>query len=375
MAKNDNRPIIIRRDDTDTESRHGGAWKIAYGDFMTALMAFFLVMWLLNATTDEQRQGIAQFFNPMAEQGAHLQATDAMLDAQPSPLTGGTSVRRVQDGETSETEQNENPEAQGFPRIAPRGGSADDMAPGIATDLTPSPLAIVPIGGPQSGAAKGVGYIGANNTTDAAAEQASIAQMAAGLQKAVEQSPVLRDAASNMSVRVERDDIRIELRDANNSSMFDPGAATANRLGNQMLAEIGRWLAPLPERISIIGYTDGAPYRTVQKGSMSNWTLSALRADDARKILVRSGYPDRNILDVSGHADRDLAIPSDPAAAGNRRVVIILHRRYPSPTDPTAAAPAAAGAGSVTPASPTPSDGTAGPGTPKQMAPKQTAPH
>ncbi|MBM9401186.1 OmpA family protein [Gluconacetobacter azotocaptans] len=351
MAKNDKRPVIIRRDDdTGTESHHGGAWKIAYGDFMTALMAFFLVMWLLNATTDEQRQGIAQFFNPMAEQGAHLQATNAMLDVQPSPLTGGTSVSRVKDGETSATEQNQQPGAQEFPRASPEGGSADDITRGIATHLTPSPLAIVPIGGPETGAAKGVGYIGADNTTGTAAEQANIQHMADGLQKAVEQSPVLRDATGNMSVRVERDDIRIELRDANNFSMFDPGSTAANRLGSKMLAEIGQWLAPLPERISIIGYTDGAPYRAGQKSGMSNWTLSALRADQARKILVQAGYPDRNILDVSGRADRDLAIPSDPTAAGNRRVVIILHRRYP--------------------ATPTPSDGAAGPGTPKETTPQ-----
>ncbi|GAB6969149.1 flagellar motor protein MotB [Komagataeibacter kakiaceti JCM 25156] len=369
MAKNDNHPIIIKRgDDEEQGGHHGGAWKIAYGDFMTALMSFFLVMWLLNATTDEQRAGIAAFFNPMAEKGAHLQSTDAMLDVDPSPLTGGTVVRRVIDGKTVEPEQNGDKGGRDTPQTSlPDGSSSDDITRGIKTQLTPSSPAIIPIGGPQSGAAKSVGYVGAENPVAAAYEQARIAQMAAGLQKAVQENPELKASAPNMSVHVERDDIRIELHDASNAPMFDSGSAAPNRLGSQMLAQIGAWLASMPERISIIGYTDAAPYRDGNsKWGMSNWTLSALRADHAREVLVRSGYPDRNILDVSGRADRDLAIPSDPSAAGNRRVVIILHKRYPDPetsiTPDTGASPLPASAPAAAPAQ---TGGKTGAGAPK----------
>ena len=336
MAKNDNRPIIIKRgDDGEGGGHHGGAWKIAYGDFMTALMAFFLVMWLLNATTDEQKAGIAAFFNPMAEKGAHLQATDAMLDVQPSPLTGGTVVQRVIDGKTVVPQQDGN--LNGAPSSQqthqPGEGAGDDITRGIRTQLTPSPPAIIPIGGPKSGAGRSVGYVGAEHPVDAANEQAQLDQMTTGLEKSVKEKPELQAASPNMSVHVERDDIRIELHDVSNAPMFDTGSAAPNRLGTQMLTEIGAWLAPLPERISIVGYTDAAPYQSGHTTwGMSNWTLSALRADHAREVLVHAGYPDRNILAVSGRADRELAIPSDPSAAGNRRVVIIVHKRYDNDT-------------------------------------------
>lgn len=348
MAKNDNHPIIIKRGDDDEQGgHHGGAWKIAYGDFMTALMSFFLVMWLLNATTDEQRAGIAAFFNPMAEKGAHLQSTDAMLDVDPSPLTGGTVIRRVIDGKTVAPEEEGDKGGHDGPRTSlPGNSSSDDITRGIKTQLTPSSPAIIPIGGPKSGAAKSVGYVGGESQIAAAYEQNKIEQMAAGLQKSVQENPELQTSASNMSVHVERDDIRIELHDASNAPMFDTGSAAPNRVGTQMLMQIGSWLATMPERISIVGYTDAAPYRAGIKGGMSNWTLSALRADHAREVLVRAGYPDRNILDVSGRSDRELAIPSDPSAAGNRRVVIILHKRYPTPepaiTPDTGASPVAA---------------------------------
>ncbi|WP_323993135.1 flagellar motor protein MotB [Nguyenibacter sp. L1] len=330
MARNDRRHLVIRRsDDSETHDRHGGAWKIAYADFMTAMMSFFLVMWLLNATTDEQRRGIAQFFNPMADKDTHVQPTDSMLDVPPSPLTTGRSVRRVKDGKTS---------AAPNPAASNQSGPADDISRGAGTLLTARPASIVPIGGPDSGSAQRPGNVGAD---DAAAEQAGIARMVSGLDQAIRNDGELRGAASNLSVQIGRDDVRIELRDASDTPMFDSGAPAPNRLGTRMLAEIAKWLAPMPERISIIGYTDAAAYRVGGAWRMSNWTLSALRADHAREILVRAGYPDGKILDVSGAADRNPAVPSDPSAAGNRRVVIVMHRRYVSPAGTEGASGAA----------------------------------
>jgi chemotaxis protein MotB len=365
MAKNDKHPIIIKRGGGDDlehdEGGHGGAWKIAYADFMTAMMSFFLVMWLLNATTDEQRKGIAQFFNPMAERDTHSQATDTMLDIQPSPLTGGTSVRRIRDGDSLDTARHGEPGRQDAPQVSSQGAAADHMPLGIPTQFTPLPPAVVPIGGEGTGTATKAGYIGGESPVDAAAEQAQIEQMATGLQKAIQANPDLQGAAANVSVQIGRDDIRIALRDSNNTPMFDSGSAAPNSLGKQMLAMIASWLAPMPEHISIVGYTDGAPYHVSKKWSMSNWTLSVLRADHAREVLVQSGYPDRNILDVLGRADRDLVVSSDPANAGNRRVVLVMHRRFVSPADTPA--PGAA-AGHDVPDTPVLPGGTAGKGTP-----------
>ncbi|MBO1327891.1 OmpA family protein [Acetobacter suratthaniensis] len=340
MARNDKPQVIIKRgDDGGGEGHHGGAWKIAYADFMTAMMSFFLVMWLLNATTDEQRKGIAQFFNPMADRDTHGGPTSEMLDTTPSPLTGGEAVKRIKDGETSEVPKDKQAGAHEYQQTGPKANGAVDITAGIRAQLNSGHPSIVPIGGPQSGAGLQVGYVGGGSPTNAAvAEQANLQNMVQGLAKSMEQQPDLQASVSNMSVRVGRDDIRIELKDSQNRPMFDTGSAAPNQLGRKMLGEIAAWLAPMPEKLSIVGYTDAAAYRPGKKWGMSNWTLSALRADHAREVLVHAGYPDGNIINVSGRADRELAVPSDPSAAGNRRVVLIMHRRYVDPAfDPAAA--------------------------------------
>ncbi|MFW7269484.1 flagellar motor protein MotB [Gluconacetobacter sp. Hr-1-5] len=351
MAKNTKPPVIIRRsEESDTQGHHGGAWKIAYADFMTAMMAFFLVMWLLNATTDEQRRGIAQFFNPMADSKTIVPPTDGVLDASPSPLTSGKSLQTIKNDTTANAPAPRKLGAGQGPITSIEGGAPDDITYGIRTAFVPRPPSVVPIGGPDSGGAQHTAYVSAD---DAAAEQGKIEQMASNLQQAIQKDPALHDATPNMAVSFGRNDIRIELRDASNTPMFDSGSPAPNSKGRQMLAEIARWLAPMPERISIIGYTDSDTYRPGKNWSMSNWTLSALRADYAREALVKAGYPDTNILDVSGRADRSLAVPATPSAAANRRVVIVMHKMYggaappvlPLSNSPGAAAPGPEGTG------------------------------
>lgn len=326
MPKNDKkRPIIIKRGgDSGGGGHHGGAWKIAYADFMTAMMAFFLVMWLLNATTEEQRKGIAQFFNPMAEKETHLGPTNSFLETDPSPLTGGSSIHRVKDGEHEESNPQGAPAGKKKYSQSGLEQTSDDITEGLRAHRLSSAPAIIPIGGAESGASQKLGYIGEAGK----AETAQLSHMVDSMKNAIEQNVNLNGAGQNLSVRAERDDIRIELRDSENRPMFDSASATPNALGKKMLAEIGAWLAPMPEKISIVGYTDSAQYKRTSKGGMSNWTLSAMRADRAREVLVKAGYPDGKILDVKGCADRELALPDKPEAAGNRRVVLVLHRRY-----------------------------------------------
>ncbi|MCP1241695.1 flagellar motor protein MotB [Acetobacter lambici] len=354
MPDNKKRPIIIKRvSDSGESGHHGGAWKIAYADFMTAMMAFFLVMWLINATTEEQRKGIAQFFNPMAEKDTRLGSSNGMLETSPSPLTAGTTLRKVKDGDAPDDDGGEQSGAKDAARRSEEGGSPDNITRGLKAHLTPASPAIIPVGGPESGGGKSIGTIGVDNPVAAAAEQTKIDNMVQGLEQSVAQNPDTQEAAKNMSVSFGRDDIRIELRDANNTPMFDTASATPNAAGRKMLEQIGAWLAPMPEQLSIVGYTDADQYRATKRGNgMSNWTLSAQRADGAREVLVRAGYPDRNILSVSGRADRDLALPSDPGSAANRRVVLILHRRFVNPDQAGGAIvplPAAGGAPATQP--------------------------
>lgn len=335
MAKKNKPSVIIRRQSGgDHEAHHGGAWKIAYADFMTAMMAFFLVMWLLNATTDEQRRGIAQYFNPLADEKSAVPPSKP-IDGLPAPTNGGSSFDRLEEDEHLDT--------TGPVPVPYKGHGAStpiDSVPAPRPDRQTTPqqggtAAIVPIGGPMSGSAKQNGVIG----SDAAfAEQATLREMAENIEKSIQTDPQMAPHEDNFRVSYGRDEIRIELHDTDNVPMFDLGASTPNKLGRTMLGEIAKWLAPMPEQISVVGYTDAAPFKGKISNAMSNWTLSAMRADRAREVLVTAGYPDTRIKDVTGGADRALADEENPASAANRRVVIVMHRLHPFAAD--SAAPA-----------------------------------
>lgn len=345
MPNDNQRPIIIvKKEDGGGEGRHGGAWKIAYADFMTAMMAFFLLMWLINATSEEQKKGIAQFFNPMADKSASTAPTDSLLEA--SPLTSPTSIKLAKN---SDVEANSSGNGSGktndgssTEQSAPSTGAntSDDITSGLTSILQPGSPSIIPIGGPQTGAAKLGSKVGSSsqdrlsNGSETAAsiqEQKSIDAAIEGIKSDIQKDPNIQDVEKNLRFEVGSDEIRIELTDTDHQAMFDTGSVAPNKTASFMLAAIGKWLSPLPEKVSILGETDGIAYH-VRKGNasgLSNWTLSEMRADKAREILVKSGYPDKNIESVSGLADRNLADPSHPDAPENRRIVIILHRRNP----------------------------------------------
>ncbi|NVN02669.1 MULTISPECIES: flagellar motor protein MotB [Asaia] len=334
MAKKNRPSVIIRRQSGGGHAaHHGGAWKIAYADFMTAMMAFFLVMWLLNATTDEQRLGIASYFNPLAEEKSAVPPTKP-IDNPPAPSTSGSRFDRMDDDDPSDTSG---------PVPVP------DSHHGSSSPIDSVPIthqykhttqhnaiaSIVPVDEAVSGAYAENGSVG---TRASATEQNALQNMAHNIADAVKSDPLLASQSGNLNVSYGRNEIRIELHDTDNVPMFDLGSSTPNKAGLAMLSEIAKWLAPMPERISIVGYTDAAPYKGKITSAMSNWTLSALRADKAREALVKSGYPDTRILDVSGGADRSLADEANPASAANRRVVIVMHRLYPL-TDHPASSP------------------------------------
>ena len=271
----------------------------------------------------------------MADKEAASKSTNATLEeSTPSPFSKGQSLQQLK----AAKKHTGAPAETRFPAPERR---ANDATFGIRQPiLTPTPPSIIPIGGPKSGAARHTGYVGANAQKESAiqqstqqaapqAQQAQLKKALKNLQNSIAQNPNTRANIGNMSIRVERNDIRIELHDTNKTSMFDTGSTHLNKAGRAMITEIAKWLAPLPENISIIGHTDAQPYRGKHE-TMSNWTLSVLRADDAREVLVNAGYPNGKILDVTGVSDRDLAFPNDPTAPGNRRIVIIIHERLSS---------------------------------------------
>ncbi|MGF1551500.1 MAG: flagellar motor protein MotB [Paracoccaceae bacterium] len=292
------RPLIIKRAHGEHgHAHHGGAWKVAYADFVTAMMAFFLLLWLLNATTEEQRAGLADYFDP---------------SVPISPVSGGgTGVlggevpfsRRALPGERVEGARPEAREGDGGGAEAVREGAVE-RAIAAAED-------------------------------EAARERAveALEAAAAGLD----------DAEGHLSVRAAPDGLVIELVDLAGEPLFAPGSARATPLFRDLVAVVVRAIAPLPNAVEIIGHTDAAPFASA---SRTNWELSAERAATARRLLVASGLAPERLRAVIGRAATE-PIGPDPLAPGNRRVAVKL-LALAGERDPAPAARAAPARPSVT---------------------------
>ncbi|MBO1358468.1 OmpA family protein [Acetobacter sacchari] len=366
--------IIVRRGGGGGAGHHGGAWKIAYADFVTAMMAFFLVMWLINATTEQRRRGIANFFNPMANSGSpalQVQPQDTPTNASSSDnkqtatsaesrsagsaasagsasasgAAGAASLRAAASKSLGVIAVSEPGRVGGFgpepgavpgrsdagsgPAHEERGAmvapqpSFPDRSLGRQTLAPPAILRIVPVGGDRAGPSIAVGEADA-----ARAEQRALEAGADQLKRVLARTPTVAADAGQVAVAVIPAGLKIELSESDRKSMFDNGSARLTDRAVALLRVIAPYLTALPEKLSVYGYADGALYRGRK---MSNWTLSGARADSARQILTDNGFPDQRLREVVGVGDHDLARPDDPGAPENRRVVLILHRDHPAP--------------------------------------------
>jgi chemotaxis protein MotB len=335
------RAVIIKKEEVVEGGHHGGAWKVAYADFVTAMMAFFLLMWLLNATTEAQRKGLADYFTPMNAMtssksgngqpfGGHTPYDDGSLasdrgavsvaqgKAPPPPLEDNDGDTPVQDTPQGPAEANtgsgQGAQARGNAATAvdqegehaPGGGSAPKQA------QTPSKADLLA----NSGA-------GAAAKAAEAQEKQAFQQAAQQIRDAVRNDPALADLARQLAIDITPDGLRIQLLDEDHQPMFASGSATLNDRALQVLQKIAPVLAKLPEPIAITGHTDSAPYKG---GDRSNWELSAERANATRRLLADAGLPESRFREVAGRADRDLLLPGDPMASANRRIAILVVR-------------------------------------------------
>ncbi|GBR48176.1 flagellar motor protein MotB [Neokomagataea thailandica] len=288
--------IIIKRYDVQEATYHGGAWKIAYADFVTAMMAFFLVMWLINATTEEQRRGIASYFNPMAIQKDVPPPVDNMLGTEASPLATTAQSVVVHEGEFS-------------------GHHADNGRGAVmAKATTEHSTQIIPLHGHDV-------QPGETPERDSMARQAQVVD---AMKKAVLGNAALATVSKQISMTQGDDGLHIQIVDSDREPMFALGAVTPTAHAYALLQAIAPYLMTLSGAISVAGYTDAAPFHS---GVLSNWQLSSGRAASARDVLVRAGLPDWRFHSISGYADRDLADKAHPFAPENRRIVLIVATR------------------------------------------------
>jgi chemotaxis protein MotB len=368
--------VVIKRVEEGGHGHHGGAWKVAYADFVTAMMAFFLLMWLLNATTEEQRRGISDYFNP-----THLMARSSSGSGQPfggqTPHSTGDMTRdsgalRVQQGRQPvmvdlEDEDDSDTQAQPVPRReAPpgpdeeaerRGHPALGLVPGeqgggaagrrAAQEAGPEAevMELARAAAAQQGRevqatdiARAARAVAARDPSPAdlarAAEAAlrqeiarreeeALRETAERLRQAVGGDPQLADLARHLLIEQVPEGLRIQLVDAERQPMFALGSAVPNERLRALIARVAQAIAPLPNRVAISGHTDDTPFRGSER---SNWDLSAERANMTRRLLTEAGLDDRRVESVTGMAYRQPLVPENPGAAANRRVSILLLR-------------------------------------------------
>jgi len=283
-------PILIKKvKKVSGGGHHGGAWKVAYADFVTAMMAFFLLMWLINTTSPEQKRGIADYFAPAAV----------------SPTTSGA------------------------------GGILGGTSLGAEGSKMDGSNAIVPQAPAQSQTSS------TQQTTASALQSASTAQLrqavqqrddaafasaAQSLRQAMQDMPELAELSRQIIVDQTPEGLRIQLIDQDGRSMFQEGGTAPNDRARVLLQAVARVINQLPNRITVSGHTsatsDGAH-------ASSDWQLSASRADVARQILQSAGVDPDRVYQVSGKATSDPLYPDDPTLPGNRRITIVLLREAP----------------------------------------------
>jgi len=275
MSKDDKKPqLVIRRvKKIAGASHHGGAWKIAYADFVTAMMAFFLLMWLLGSTTKGELQGIADYFNTPLK--VALQGGDGSGDSSSITKGGGRDLTRTF-GQKPKTE-------------------LPDRKRNINLQAAQAQKR----------------------------EMARLEEIKGRIQEAIEANAVLRQMSNQIRLDVTTDGLRVQIVDEQNRPMFDTGSARLKDYTREIFQEIASSLNDVENRITLSGHTDAQPYAGGLRG-YSNWELSADRANASRRQLIAGGIKEDKILRVVGLADSVPFNRSDPLDPSNRRISIIV---------------------------------------------------
>jgi chemotaxis protein MotB len=286
------RPIIIRRKKVVAGGHHGGAWKVAYADFVTAMMAFFLVMWLVAAATPEQRAAVFEYFkNPSMEQGVSPKAAPG----QAGP--GGASKSAITLGGAMEA-----------PRTSP------DMQPMLGKpleDINDSQRDETP----EEEKARKLAE---------AMERRQLDSLHKELRQAIDKSQALKPFKDQLLLDITPEGLRIQIIDTRNRPMFDLGSTLLKDYTTRILSELGPYLNSVPNKVSISGHTDNTPYAGGARNGYSNWELSADRGNAARRALVSGGLKEDKVARVVGLSSAILFDKKDPRNPINRRISIIV---------------------------------------------------
>jgi chemotaxis protein MotB len=304
-------PIIVKRVKKGGHAAHGGAWKIAYADFVTAMMAFFLLMWLLGSTTEGDKKGIADYF------ASPLKVA----------LAGGAGS-----------------------------GDASHVVKGGGEDLTRSGGQVKR--GDVEAPPKTIN-LAALKAEQRRAEVARLQEIKNTIEQKIAASERLKAMSSQLRLDMTRDGLRIQIVDEQNRPMFASGSAAVQPYMRELLQAIGAILTEVPNLLTLEGHTDALPFSSGELG-YSNWELSADRANASRRELMAGGLAENRVLRVQGLASSQPFDRKDPASPANRRISIIVMNRdaedrvFRTDIEPGAEDGALAPAAAAAPAAPAP---------------------
>ena len=284
--------IIIKKIKKSGHASHGGAWKIAYADFVTAMMAFFLLLWLLSSVSQEQLEGISNYFAPVSVSATKSGSGD---------ILGGATITVEGSAQTSTSR-----DAVTVDLPPPKAGTGGEGLGG-EEEATPPPS-------PEE----------VEEERLRQQEEEQFDEAKEELEKAIESVPQLKELAESLLIDNTPEGLRIQLLDKDGLSMFPSGSAKMFEHTRRILELVSSVIVKMPQRLSISGHTDSVPFST--GNGYGNWELSADRANSARRELVGFKVPEERVSRVVGKAATDPFLVDDPKNAQNRRLSIILLR-------------------------------------------------
>ena len=283
-----NNAVVIKRIKKGGHGgHHGGAWKVAYADFVTAMMAFFLLMWLINTTTPEQKRGIADYFAPQSI-------------AQTVSGSGGVLGGKVMGADSAHA-----------------GGAQSVMQKQSPPAPSSTTKALA------SGATQGGSNASSTSNADSrSAQDGDFAHAAEAIHQAIQDNPDIANLSRQVITENTPQGLRVQLVDQDGRPMFQQGSSEPMPYARKLLAAVGGIISALPNRVSISGHTSG-------NDAGNNWELSTGRANQARALLQAGGLANDRIYEVAGKAGSEPLLPEDPNASANRRLSILLMREAP----------------------------------------------
>jgi chemotaxis protein MotB len=292
MALSPLQPVIIKKiNKSGHAGHHGGAWKIAYADFVTAMMAFFLLLWLLNAVTQEQLEGISEYFSP---------TTVSMSSNGSGDILSGTTIT-----EKAAVQNLATRDEVTFDLPPPKAGTGGDEKYQASIAALEAPT----------------NYIDEQMKKN---EENQFEKAKKELEETIAGIPQMKQLANSIMIDNTPEGLRIQLLDQDNLAIFPSGGSDMYLHSKKLLKVVSKVILRMPQKISISGHTDSVPF--VSDSGYSNWELSADRANAARGELQRLAVPETRISHIVGKAATDPIMKKDPKNARNRRISIVLLR-------------------------------------------------